>query len=66
MRWYFLAHETGCECAQPVRCLHGGSGRSECLTDSVDMGPEGCSVRGEGFESCLFFKLDVRVHSRAF
>ena len=32
----------------------------ECLTDSVDLGPEGCSVHGEGFEPCLSFKLDVR------
>ena len=35
----------------------------ECLTDSVDLGPEGCSVRGEGFESCLSFKLDVREYT---
>ena len=33
---------------------------SECLTDFVDLGPEGCSVCGEGFEPCLSFKLDVR------
>ena len=32
----------------------------ECLTDSVDLRLEGCSVRGEGFEPCLSFKLDVR------
>ena len=25
----------------------------ECLTDSVDLGTEGCSVRREGFEPCL-------------
>ena len=25
----------------------------ECLTDSVDLGPEGSSVRGGGFEPCL-------------
>ena len=25
--------------------------------DSVDLGQEGCSVRGEGFEPCLSFKL---------
>ena len=31
----------------------------EYLTDSVDLGPKGCSVRGEGFEPCLSFKLDV-------
>ena len=31
----------------------------ECLTDSVDLGPESCSVCGEGFEPCLSFKLDV-------
>ena len=31
---------------------------SECLTDSVDFGPEGCSVRGEGLEPCLSFKLE--------
>ena len=35
----------------------------ECLTDSVDLGPGGCSVRGEGFEPCLSFKLDVRVYT---
>ena len=35
----------------------------ECLTDSVDLGPEGCSVRGEGFELCLSFKLDVREYT---
>ena len=31
----------------------------ECLADSVDLGPEGFSVRGEGFEPCMSFKLDV-------
>ena len=36
---------------------------SECLTDSVDLEPEGCSVRGEGFEPCLSFKLDVREYT---
>ena len=35
----------------------------ECLTDSVDLGPEGCSVRGEGFELCLSLKLDVREYT---
>ena len=35
----------------------------ECLTDSVDLGQEGCSVRGEGFEPCLSFKLDVREYT---
>ena len=35
----------------------------ECLTDSVDLGPEGCSVRGEGLEPCLSFKLDVREYT---
>ena len=30
---------------------------------SVDLGPEGCSVRGEGFEPCLSFKLDVREYT---
>ena len=35
----------------------------ECLTDSVDLRPEGCSVRGEGFEPCLSFKLDVRDYT---
>ena len=35
----------------------------ECLTASVDLGPEGCSVRGQGFEPCLFFKLDVREYT---
>ena len=35
----------------------------ECLTDSVDLGPEGCSVRREGFEPCLSLKLDVREYS---
>ena len=35
----------------------------ECLTDSVDLGPEGCSVRGEGFEPCLSFKVDVREYT---
>ena len=34
---------------------------AECLTDSVDLRPEGCSVCGEGFEPCLSFKLDVRL-----
>ena len=36
---------------------------SDCLTDSVDLRPEGCSVRGEGFEACLSFKLDVREYT---
>ena len=31
----------------------------ECLMDSADLGPEGCSVRGGGFEPCLSFKLNV-------
>ena len=35
----------------------------ECLTDSVDLGPECCSVRGEGFGPCLSFKLDVREYT---
>ena len=35
----------------------------ECLTDSVDLGPEGCSVRGKGFEPCLSFNLDVRENT---
>ena len=35
----------------------------ECLTDSVDLGPEGCSVRGEDFEPCLPFKLYVREYT---
>ena len=35
----------------------------ECLTDSVDLGTEGCSVRGKGFKPCLSFKLDVRQHT---
>ena len=35
----------------------------ECLTDSVDLGPEGCSVHGEGLEPCLSFKLDVREYT---
>ena len=38
-------------------------GPPECLTDSVDQRPEGCSVRGEGFEPCLSFKLDVRDYT---
>ena len=38
----------------------------ECLTDSVDLGPEGCSVRGKGFEPCLHFKLDVREYTLEF
>ena len=39
----------------------------ECLTDFVDLGPEGYSVRREGFEPCLSLKIDVReLHSRAF
>ena len=36
---------------------------SECLTDSVDLGPEGCSVRVVGFEPCLSFKLDVTEYT---
>ena len=36
---------------------------SECLMDSVDLGTEGCSVRGEGFEPCLSFKLDFREYT---
>ena len=36
---------------------------SECLTDSVDLGPEGCSIRGEGFKPCLPFKLGVREYT---
>ena len=35
----------------------------ECLTDSVDLETEGCSVRGEGFEPCLSLKLDVREYT---
>ena len=35
----------------------------ECLTDSVDLGPEKRSVCGEGFEPCLSFKLDVREYT---
>ena len=35
----------------------------EGLTDSVDPGPEGWSVREEGFEPCLSFKLDVREYT---
>ena len=35
----------------------------ECLTDSVDLGPEGCCVHGEGFEPCLSFKFDVREYT---
>ena len=35
----------------------------ECLTDSVDLRPEGCSVCEEGFEPCLSFKLDVRDYT---
>ena len=35
----------------------------ECLTDSVDLGPEGSSVRTEGFEPCLSFKLDAREYT---
>ena len=35
----------------------------ECLTDSVDLGPEGCSIRGEDYEPCLSFKLDVREYT---
>ena len=35
----------------------------ECLTDSVDLGPQGCSVHGEGFEPCLSSKLDVREYT---
>ena len=35
----------------------------ECLTDSVDLGPEGCYVHGEGLEPCLYFKLDVREYT---
>ena len=36
---------------------------SECLADSVDLGPEGCSARREDFEHCLSFKLDVREYT---
>ena len=35
----------------------------ECLTDSVDLGPEGCSVRREGFQLSLSLKLDVREYT---
>ena len=35
----------------------------ECLTDSVHLGTEGCSVRGEGFERCLSLKLHVREYT---
>ena len=31
--------------------------------DSVDLGTEGCSVRGEGYEPCLSFKLDIREYT---
>ena len=33
---------------------------SQCVTDSVDLRPEGCSVHTEGFKPCLSLKLDVR------
>ena len=36
---------------------------SECLTDSVNLGPEGFSVHGEGFEPCLSFKPYVREYT---
>ena len=35
----------------------------ECLIDSVDLGPEGCSIRGEDFEPCLSFNLNVREYT---
>ena len=35
----------------------------ECLTDSVDLGTEGYSVRKNGFEPCLSLKFDVRKYS---
>ena len=35
----------------------------EFLMDSVDLGPEGCSVRGEGFELRLSFNFDVREYT---
>ena len=35
----------------------------ECLTDSVDLGTEGCPDRREGFEPCLSLKLDVREYT---
>ena len=46
-------------------CFHGGA------ADSVDLGPEGCSVRRVGlhalpewgFELCLSFKLDIREYT---
>ena len=39
----------------------------ECLTDSVDLGPEGCSVRGERLRALPVFQARCqRVHSRAF
>ena len=37
----------------------------ECLTGSVDLGPEGCSVCGEGFKP-VFQARRQRVHARAF
>ena len=38
-------------------------GPSECLKDSAYLGPEGCSVRKEGFGPCLYFELDVREYN---
>ena len=47
-------------------CANGLSQRSvfmeeppDGLRNSVDLGPESCFVRGEGFEPRLPFKLDV-------
>ena len=69
-------HADGCENRCDGNSLHTKQGAkalsqygvfmkepSECLTDSAEPGPECCSVRGEGFEPCLSFKLDVRKYT---
>ena len=33
------------------------------FTNSVELGPESCYVRGEGFEPRLYFKFEVRALS---
>ena len=60
----FLAQEQGANALS--QCGVFMEEPAECLTDSVDLRPDGCSVRREGFEPCLPFKLDVRYYTRAF
>ena len=60
MRWQFLAQKQGANALSQRGVFM--EELPECLTDSVDLGTEGCSVNGEGFEPCLSLKLHVREY----